>query len=79
MGLSLQSQASGWPYLGLELVKHGCYRAISQKEPGCSQRNLVLLIMTCDWTESGVPWQTTESPLRKLRTPGPGLTPYWSG
>lgn len=28
----------------------------------------MLLIMTCDWTESGVPWQTTQSPLRKLGT-----------
>lgn len=61
MGLSLRSQASGWPYLGFELVKHGCYHAISQKEPGCSQGNLVLLIMTCDWTESRGPWWITES------------------
>lgn len=49
--LSRTRRLAGQPYRGFELVKHGCYHAISQTESGCSQRGFVLLIMICDWGE----------------------------
>lgn len=80
MGLSLQSQAAGWPYLGFKLVKHGCYHAISQKEPGCSQRSLVLLIMSCGWGESGGPWVDYRKSTEEAKDPGarPGAILEWA-